>query len=133
MPACLPAAKDAHNTATDTVGKTGKAVLLAILLMTSGSTLWADDYLDAIKAEAEGLTVDPKTAIEEGSASVITVDKNVLSRDDFDAMLDKDYHGTFLFYSRLSSSQQEQVYRSYMEDRDISRIRKMIADLIVSN
>lgn len=91
----------------------------------------ADAYLDALQDEATDLSVDPKTAASKFTAEK-AADYKGLQQGSFESMLDKHYHGTYIFCTRLSDENRALVYRAYTKTPDINPLRQMIVDLLVN-
>ena len=91
----------------------------------------ADAYLDALQDEAEELSVDPETAANKSAGE--TARSGDLSQTAFEKMLDKQFHGTFIFYSRLTEKNRLLAYQAYIKNPDIDLLRKTIMDLLVNN
>ena len=103
-------------------------MLLAVIHMMPAH---ADAYLDALQDEAADLSVDPETAATKPGAEEVVGDKN-LKQAAFESMLDKHYHGTYIFYTRLSEESRALVYQAYTKSPDVKPLRQMIMDLLVN-
>ena len=109
-------------------------VLVSLLFSMMSSTVRADDYLKMIEGEAEDLTLDKSGQIvnqeqpAELSADDITrtdwkwegdLQHNEippgLAQDEFATLLKQHYYGTFVFYRKLSSVDQNTVYYHYSQ------------------
>lgn len=97
----------------------------------------ATSYLQELEAEAErSATVEEEangTASEQSKpewnqnapADGETIDSG-LTQVQFEEKLKESYYGSYLFYSTLDRSQQENVYQDYKRDNSINSIRESI-------
>ncbi len=119
-----------------------KKIIIFILLLLS-QVAFADDYLDALEAEAEGLSVDKRTnankvkpAKEDNKPSEWSVSEQSLGSDippgltqkQFATVLKKRFFGSYLFYKKLTTVQKESVYLAYKRNNDVEKIRNLIVD-----
>ena len=110
-----------------------------------GVTLWlsatacavADDYLDALEAEANDTD---QRSVQAGPASPVASlpDKKTVSaaREDilkqgltfaaFEEELDANYSGSYFLYVKLNEEQRKAVFRFYIEDNRVESIREEI-------
>ena len=100
----------------------------------------ADDYLDALEAEADD------TGVVSGSVSLAVasqhrktrhapaskVIESGLSFDEFEQTLDARYSGSNFLYIKLSKSERKGVYIFYQKDNRISSVREEIVRLLSS-
>lgn len=104
-------------------------VILVILCLPSFAQ--ADAYTDALQSEAAELSVDPETdANKPATTQKLGVDHSS-GQEAFQTMLAKHYHGTYVFYKRLSSENRLVAYEAYKETPDIEPLRRLIMDLLV--
>ena len=122
--------------------RTFKAVVtgLVICLCPGMAVYAADDYLDALEAEADD------TGIVSGSVSLAVANQHKqarhapaskliesgLSFDEFEETLDTRYSGSNFLYIKLSKSERKSVYRFYKNDNRISSVREEIVRLLSS-
>lgn len=93
----------------------------------------ADAYLDALNAAADDVELDPNTKQEQqrstntgGSIAVGGGMPSGMSREDFEAYLQRRYIGSFAFYKKLNTDRKRRVYESYRERADIDYVRDQI-------
>jgi len=116
-------------------------VLALVLCLYPGASVYAaDDYLNALEAEADDTGVISKPV----SATVISKEKKTwhasadkiiesdLSFDEFEGVLDSRYSGSNFLYIKLSRSKRKSVYRFYQNDNRISSVREEIVRLLSS-
>lgn len=84
-------------------------------------SLFADDYLDALKGEAGKIDAGPAAA----SASQ---DSEAPPPLDFERELDRRYHGTYLFYKQLPGRSREEILQAHANGASMEEIRKKIMD-----
>lgn len=101
-------------------------LLLACLIPYAGTQ--ADDaYLDALQSEAQDLEIDSRTERRDKADLGNRLLPN-LDVVEFEAALDAHFPVTFNFYRKLTLAQREAVYRDYLQDPDIERMREQITD-----
>ena len=107
-------------------------VMISVSVLTSPAI--ADDYLKMIEGEAEELSLDKsgqivsQQASEHNSTDVVTrtdwkwdgdLEENKvppgLAQDEFATFLQDRYYGTFVFYRKLSTVDQNTVYYHYSQ------------------
>lgn len=125
----------------------GRVLLATVMMGFFGlsSVLFADDdYLKSLEMEAETLdvpTAEPRSHAAPSSVgpaqsnwlansqSLMTELPPSLSRADFELALQGAFYGTFVFYRKLSSEQQDAVYAAYQERATVSNVRSKIIRL----
>lgn len=121
--------------------------LLLVLLLGLGipTSLYADDaYMDAINAEADQLSVDPRSTDKKRdvqakdfsqngwSNQAQSMDQDLpprLKRNEFEEALKTSFYGSYMFYKRLDEQDQFEVYDLYTQNPSIELVRKRIMDL----
>lgn len=100
--------------------------------------LWAadDDYLSAI--EAESGKVDARqdkatsdTTVTEGSGAAgsdANEPPDTEVRDKFEKILDKKYHGSYVFYKKLPERSKQEIVQEYKRGTEFVVLRKKIID-----
>lgn len=125
-------------------GQSVVTVISAMIFSLLSFTVNADDYLKMIEGEAEDLSLDKSGQIQTSqpvantSADGITKkdwawegdldDDSIpagLAQDEFATFLKQRYYGTFVFYRKLSSVDQNTVYYRYTQ----SSMANNVADL----
>ncbi len=112
------------------------AGFLIIFLLLPGTVL-ADAYLDALKAAAGDVEVDPNSSqavTDPGSDSPATPTSGSdstaiqagLSQDAFERYLQQNFLGSFSFYRRLDSNLKRQIFEAYQERPEIEYLRQQI-------
>ncbi|HID82346.1 MAG TPA: hypothetical protein EYH06_04530 [Chromatiales bacterium] len=105
---------------------------IIFVILCSPSIAQADDYTDALQSEAADLSVDPETdANKPATAQKLVVDHN-FGQEAFQTMLAQHYHGTYVFYKRLSSEKRLVAYEAYKKTPMIEPLRRLIMDLLVN-
>ncbi len=115
-----------------------------LVLASKNSVAQQDSYLKQLDEEAGGLSLDRKTrddkshieknmrdssglsAIPDDNGSGISGLPKDLSLDRFEAVLKRNFFGSYLFYKRLDTESRAWVYRQYQKNPDPERIRKSI-------
>jgi len=123
--------------------RTFRAVVTGMVLcLCPGVIVYAaDDYLDALEAEADDTgtvsgSVLPAVASEHKKtrhAPASKVIESGLSFDEFEETLDARYSGSNFLYIKLSKSERKGVYRFYQNDNRISSVREEIVRLLSSS
>lgn len=122
--------------------------IASLLLLAMSHALAEDAYTDALNAEAETLSVDPGTSTEQqkqeqsgvtgGSfASGWSRDGQLmaeglpggLDKGDFEEALQDAYYGSYIFYKRLTPTQQDTVFTRYQGNASIDELRALIVEL----
>ncbi len=93
--------------------------IVASLLPSIGQ---AQSYLDAIELEVRKLDGD---AAEESATRTPKTGEGQ-AREDFERELEARYRGSYLFYKKLPSKSQEEVYQEYVAGASIDAVRKTI-------
>lgn len=124
--------------------------IVAALLAASAPVSATDDaYLKMLEGEAESLELDQKGQLQSHKAKVpaskkgkdsfgwnATIDgENLpkgLPRKEFETVLQDNFYGTFLFFSKLNSADKQTVYYRYnkAESTNLENVRKNILDLL---
>lgn len=101
----------------------------------SASLFAADDYLSQIEAESGKVEADQATTGDlvkpsnsADSAAGANNTNNSVGRAEFEQMLDKDYHGSYVFYMKLPQRSKEEIFQEYDKGAPIAVIRKKIID-----
>ena len=113
------------------------AVLAGTLLCLTPSANAATSYLQELEAEAARTTDDddqapsPKQEEEQKWASdqqQLHAEhiKAGLDKTQFEEQLEKNFYGSYLFYSTLTAEKQQSVYNDYQSANDIESIRNSI-------
>jgi hypothetical protein len=104
----------------------------------------SDPYMDALNAEADSVTVDPKTEqkkpdyINQAPVTGGWSNQNQsmrqdlpanLDQDDFEEALKRNFYGSYMFYSHLDQTEQAEVFRFYQNTPSIEPLRQRIMDL----
>ena len=100
----------------------------------------ADDYLNALEAEADDTAAESqpvaatvsapvRKAKPAGAGKVIAAG---LSFGEFEEALDSGYSGSNFLYVKLSKGKRKSVYRFYQNDNRISSVREEIVRLLSS-
>ena len=117
-----------------------KQSLIFILLLVVSCFSFADEYSDALDAEADGTTVDKKTeeinkaaikAQQDWSFSAQSLLEGLpsdLPKKQFEAALKKLYFGSYIFYSKLKPAQSELIYKKYTDGMEIDKLRSLITE-----
>jgi hypothetical protein len=96
------------------------SLVCALGLVFSMAARAADDgsYLELLNKEAmkQGVVARPETA---GGAEQV---------DAFEALLQKDYRGSYLFFKKLPPRSQEEILLDYQNGASINDVRKKIMD-----
>lgn len=102
-------------------------VALLLLALVPVTQVWADEYLDTLKAEANSgnPSIGPAEETDDGRPQPRTDDQPQMEE-----WLKNNYVGSYMFYQRLSEGKREAVYRLYRSGAEITRIRKKINDLL---
>lgn len=113
----------------------------------SSSAIAEDAYMDAINAEAEGLSVDPGTESDsqattrtpggsltggwdrEGQSLGEEGLERGLDQIDFEEALEEGFYGSYIFYKNLNKVKQNKVYEAYEKGADIDGLRELIIQL----
>ena len=128
--------------------------LAVVCLLASVNVHATDDaYLKMLEGEAETLELDQSGQLQNDateqavrknkrlqgkavfSGSIMLDGENLpagLKQDEFEAVLQQNFYGTFLFYKRLNSADKRTVYYRYSkaESTNLENVRKNILDLI---
>ncbi len=130
-----------------------RSLTVMIVLASVHAYATDDAYLKMLEGEAETLELDPSgqlrnDAVEQtvrkkkqrkqlpGFGWSGTLDGDNLPRglrqDEFEAVLQQNFYGTFLFYKRLNSTDKHTVYYRYSkaESTNLENVRKNILNLI---
>lgn len=127
-------------------------IVAVTVFLSSFETVVADDeYLKMLEQEAKGLEVDKSGQLEQiqeadddaagnimniNLKSAGSLDSGVmppdLSQGEFVAVLKENYYGSFVFYQKLNSNDQQTVYYHYSESKPayLDAIRRDILDLL---
>ena len=100
----------------------------------------ADDYLDALEAEADDTgivsgSLSPAVASQHNKPRHALASKMIesgLSFEEFEEILDARYSGSNFLYIKLSRGERKGVYRFYQNDNRISSVREEIVRLLSS-
>jgi len=121
-------------------------VSAGLFCVLSSSVIAEDAYMDAINAEAEGLSVDPGTESDNQTTSVPgggftggwdsegqSLSEEGLERGldqvDFEDALEEGFYGSYIFYKNLNKVKQNKVYEAYEKGADIEGLRELIIQL----
>lgn len=127
-------------------------IIAVTVFLSSFETVIADDeYLKMLEQEAKGLEVDKSGQLEQiqeadddAAGNIMNInlksggslDSGVmppdLSQGEFVAVLKENYYGSFVFYQKLNSNDQQTVYYHYSESKPayLDAIRRDILDLL---
>lgn len=109
-----------------------KPMILILVIICLPSIAHADAYTNALYNEAVDLSVDPETDVNMSVAIQKSVVGHGFKQEGFQSMLDERYHGTYVFYKRLSDKNRLVAYETYRETADIESLRLLIMDLLVN-
>ena len=122
--------------------RTLRAVMAGLVLcLCPGMAVYAaDDYLDALEAEADDTgivsgSVSPAVASQHNKTRHAPASKIIesgLSFEEFEETLDARYSGSNFLYIKLSKGERKGVYRFYQNDNRISSVREEIVRLLSS-
>jgi len=132
--------------------RTAISVFVMALITWSTSVVASDDaYLKMLEGEAEDLQLDQSGQLKDkpsvDNSSSDTVNKTEwkwegdlladslpegLSQEEFAAVLKQNFYGTFVFYRKLNSVDQQTVYYHYSksDDPNLDSIRQHILSLL---
>ena len=123
--------------------RTFRAVVTGMVLcLCPGVIVYAaDDYLDALEAEADDTgtvsgSVLPAVASEHKKTRHAPASKVIdagLSFDEFEETLGTSYSGSNFLYVKLSKGKRKSVYKVYQSDNRISSVREEIVRLLSSS
>jgi len=136
----------------DAAHRTSTSLLVASLLVWSSTVVASDDaYLKMLEGEAEDLQLDQsgqlKDKASDNSSSSDTVNETEwkwegdlmadsmpkgLAQDKFSTVLKRNFYGTYVFYRKLNSVDQQTVYYHYSKSTnpDLDSIRQHILSLL---
>lgn len=101
------------------------SMVLIFTLIVAPAVHAADDYLDALEAEAGDtgrLNKNPKKNVKSGGA------KNDIKAK-FEKLLEFELPSTYKFYIKLSPQDQDKVVKIYMQEKKMSTASKAIFDM----
>ena len=103
----------------------GFLVLFTILLSLSGNLCASeeDELLQALDAEAGKIG---STGQQEAPTGVASAAEDPESRAQFEELLRERYHGSYVFYQKLPSRMQQEIYDDYASGEDFAQLRKKI-------
>lgn len=126
----------------------GRVALLFVLLLVSAGRFdhalaqsTGNSYLEALEGEASGLALDDKTRVKAPPSSRVPLTSDVqsdnsvgnvgdlvpgLSIDQFEAVLKRNYIGSYLFFSRLSDASKQDVFSAYQANPSPDAVRANI-------
>jgi hypothetical protein len=104
----------------------GRPAAVVVLAMSFASHAAADAYTDAIKGEA--LKVEAGTAASASTGTDQTSAATDPKAAAFEQELDKQFHGTYLFYQQLPPSNREEIFKAHIGGASIEEVRKMVMD-----
>lgn len=109
----------------------GRSVFNIVIVLLSTFNAQADDYLKMLESEAEDVKLDQsgqlkeKEHISDDDSGITKTDWNWegdmngdvlppgLARDEFATLLKQHFYGTFVFYRKLNSIDQNTIYHHY--------------------
>lgn len=109
----------------------GRSVFNIVIVLLSTFNAQADDYLKMLESEAEDVKLDQsgqlkdKERISDDDSGITKTDWNWegdmngdvlppgLARDEFATLLKQHFYGTFVFYRKLNSIDQNTIYHHY--------------------
>lgn len=109
----------------------GRSVFNIVIVLLSTFNAQADDYLKMLESEAEEVKLDQsgqlkeKEHISDDDSGITKTDWNWegdmngdvlppgLARDEFATLLKQHFYGTFVFYRKLNSIDQNTIYHHY--------------------
>lgn len=106
--------------------------------MAASLVVAGDAYLDALKAEAATITPEGEVAPAgeappQSGNSLLAKPQKVksdltpgLDKVGFEKDLKENFHGSFLFYEKLTDTEKERVFTFYKDVPEITRIRRQI-------
>lgn len=108
-----------------------------LALLSAGFAAQAqDDYLRALEAEAEKVAPARVTPGTEESASeprrAVADESGEQSVEGFEALLEKQYRGTFAFYKQLSPATRQEIYERFVTGTDMAALRELIVERYLS-
>jgi hypothetical protein len=85
-----------------------------------------EDYLSQITAEVDKVDAVTEYIAEEsgGDDSRAYLEK----KTDFERLLEESYHGSYVFYKKLSERAQLEIFDDYRDGQEISVLREKIID-----
>ncbi|MCW8908921.1 MAG: hypothetical protein OQL28_16900 [Sedimenticola sp.] len=102
-------------------------LLFGVFVMSfSVSAAEDDDYLKALSQEAD--KVGNTVTTEDAAASATAGARGGVSRQLFETELKEKYAGSAVFYSKLPSATQEEIFLEYRSGASIAELRKKIMD-----
>ncbi|MCW9025244.1 MAG: hypothetical protein OQK73_11290 [Gammaproteobacteria bacterium] len=102
------------------------------------------EYVDSLMDEADGLTIDKMTTLEEKEIKKIEITddsswnfdeqslgilESGMSQSDFEKSLKRNYFATSILFSKLDPVSKSMVYKAYLETPEIEHITKVISGL----
>ncbi len=117
-----------------------KQKFILILLLSWSLVSNADEYSDALDAEASGMVVETRT--NEKNKAAVKAQNNwsfsaqslldelppKLPKKQFESTLKELFYGSFIFYSKLKPKQSDFVFKAYEEGMGIEKLRSLITD-----
>lgn len=96
----------------------------------------ADDYLNALEAEAKSVQGEPDPTSAKPEASWSHNDMGMadslkpgLRQKAFEISLKRNFIGSYTVYSRLNTAEKGQVYAAYQQRNDIEELKALIKKL----
>ena len=126
---------------TDITGQLRHRLMPVVLLITAPFFSMpvpshADNYLDALEAEAKSVQGEPDPATAKPEASWSHNDMGMadslkpgLRQKAFEISLKRNFIGSYTVYSRLNTEEKEQVYAAYQQRNDIEELKALIKKL----
>lgn len=113
------------------------ALLLASVLLATGATHAADDYLSELNAEADKIDArqidgeaGPGGAVP-GLAAIGGAPREGATRDGFEGLLKDKYLGTYGFYKKLPERSRQEIFQEYAGGAPMTDVRKKIIDRLL--
>ena len=94
-----------------------------ISLPVTGYAADEDGYLSEISAEVEKIDVENESLDEESDSR-----QNPGDKADFEKLLEERYHGSFVFYNKLPTRTQLEIFEDYRRGAEIPKLREKIID-----
>lgn len=122
--------------------------LLGLGVVMPCSVIAADDYMQALDAEAQGMAVDPASGKElKSTKQKASTNKQApasadggeltyqglpasLGMNEFEAVLNQNFKGSYLLYKNLGDKGRLEVYEAYRNEADIEVVRDSISAAI---
>ena len=113
------------------------ATAVVALLSCAGSVHGQADYLRALEAEASKVTASPaaENDPEQGSEPAAEATPVPIGGENasFEALLEEQYRGTFMFYRQLPRHVQEEFAAEFARGAPVAELREKVVDRYLQN